>query len=333
MHAKEWVSRYRDELKGIAILWVVFFHALLSCTGVLYDIQKIGYGGVDIFFFLTGYGLFFSLSKSQDLKGYWKRRMARVLPAYLPFILCWMLVMFPQYGLTATQMIRSFFGNLLMVGFWAEVPKLFNWYVSALLLMLLLAPLLFASLSKSKNPGKTLLILLALSFCLGLCFIGDDRYMGISRLPIFLLGMGFAMDMRPKLSPWLKRVLLLLSFVVGLAILLLCFNRYQELLNDYAMYWHPFILITPPLCIFLAFLFRKAEKARALFLPLRWLGAASFEIYLMNIWLVEIGKKINLAGDGPWLLVSLLSLLLGLGYHWGILAVQKAVQARRKRIA
>ena len=31
---------FRDELKGLAILWVVFFHAQLGLSGILYEVQK-----------------------------------------------------------------------------------------------------------------------------------------------------------------------------------------------------------------------------------------------------------------------------------------------------
>ncbi|MEA5014501.1 MAG: acyltransferase [Candidatus Limiplasma sp.] len=328
MNTKERLGAYRNELKGIAILWVVFFHALFSVSGVLYDIQKIGYGGVDIFFFLTGFGLYHSLGKSQELSGYWKRRMGRILPAYLPLILCYLLVMYPTYGLRATQAVRGALGNLLMVGFWFGTPRLFNWYVSALAVFMLLAPLLYALLSKSPKPGRTLAFLLAWAFFLGLCLIGDERYMGVSRLPIFLLGMAFAMDWRPALGALAKRLLLALSFFAGLAVLLLCFARYPELLNDYGMYWHPFALITPPLCLFLSFLLSKADKARRLFAPLRALGRASFEIYLLNIWLVEWGKREKLTGDLPWLLLCLGCILGGLGYHWLIHKLGEKIQRK-----
>lgn len=330
MNAKQRLGAYRDELKGIAILWVVFFHAALSLTGALHDIQKIGYGGVDIFFFLTGFGLYHSLGKSQELAGYARRRMARILPAYLPLILCYMLVMYPSYGLRTTQAIRGALGNLLMVGFWLETPGLFNWYVSALLAFLLLAPFLYALLSQSPRPGRAVALLLAWAFLLGLCFIGDDRYMGASRLPIFLLGMAFAMDWRPALGAWARRLLLILSFGAGLGALLLCFARYPELLNDYAMYWHPFVLMTPPLCLGLSFLMSKAGKACGLLAPLRALGRASFEIYLLNIWLVELGKREKLTGDLPWLLLCLVCILGGLGYHWLVEAL--GIKIQRKNI-
>lgn len=328
MEHRRWVSTYREELKGVAILWVVFFHALIQCSGVLGDIQKIGYGGVDIFFFLTGYGLYHSLQKSGDLRGYWQRRMWRILPAYLPLIVCWMIVMFPGYGLSNVQVIRGVLGNVLMGGFWLSTPKLFNWYVSALLLFVIVAPLFHGLLSKSQKPARTLLLLLATGLLLGLCCIGMDQYMAVSRLPIFILGMAFAMDWRPKLNPMLKRLLYLLSFVAGLAVLLACFNRYPELLLTYGMYWHPFVLITPPLCVGLSYLFHKAEKARAVFAPLRLLGKASFEIYLMNIWAVELGKKYEISGDGAWLLISLGCIAVGLGYHFLVGAGLRAIRAK-----
>ena len=284
MEHKKWVSSYRGELKGIAILWVVFFHALIPSTGLLSHIQKIGYGGVDIFFFLTGYGLYYSLEKNGSIRSYLGRRMRRILPAYLPFILCWMLVMFPQYQLSTVQAIRSGMGNLLLLGYWFTVPKTFNWYISGLTLFLLLAPLFYSILSGSRKPVKTLFLLLCVSVGLGFCCVGLDQYMAVSRLPVFLLGMAFAMPGQPFIaSSGVRRGLCLASFGTGLFILLLCFARYPELLLTYGMYWHPFVLITPPLCIGLAWLFHKGERFSSIFVPLRLFGEASFEIYLWNI--------------------------------------------------
>ena len=315
MEHRQWVSRYREELKGIAILWVVFFHALIPCTGILYDIQKIGYGGVDIFFFLMGFGLYHSLERNDNVGAYWKRRMARILPAYLPLILCWMLVMFPQYHLSTVQAIRSGMGNLLLFGYWFSVPKTFNWYIGGLSLFLLLAPLFHGLLSASRKPLRTLALLLFASVGLGFCCVGLDQYMAISRLPVFLLGMAFAMPELPAFSHAGKRVLYPAAFGVGLFVLLLCFDRYREGLSTYAMYWHPFVLITPPLCIGSAYLFHKGEKISGLFAPLRLFGKASFEIYLLNIWAVELGKKYALSGGWEWGILSVGGIAAGIGYH------------------
>jgi len=284
--------------------------------GALYHIQKIGYGGVDIFFFLTGYGLFHSLHKSQDLKNYWRRRMSRVLPAYLPFIICWIFVMLPRYGFRTTEAIRSILGNLFMIGYWLGVPSMFNWYMSSLILFFLLAPFLFVCITKSKSPFRSLVILIGCSLIAGLCCIGDDRYMAISRLPIFLLGMAFAMDWKYARNTLMGRLALWFSLLLGMSALLFCFSCYSEFLATYGMYWHPFILITPPLCLSLCFFFHCMEKNRFLFAPLRMLGKASFEIYLFNVWLEKLGKENKVDNPWIWLTASLGCLFMGIGYHW-----------------
>ena len=49
MEHRAWVSRYREELKGLAILWVVFFHTKLYLPGSLdYAARALGTGGVDL---------------------------------------------------------------------------------------------------------------------------------------------------------------------------------------------------------------------------------------------------------------------------------------------
>ncbi len=63
------LSKYRGAIMGFAALWIFIFHeyTVLSPVGTpLYGAAKfikgIGFAGVDIFFFLSGYGLSFSLS-------------------------------------------------------------------------------------------------------------------------------------------------------------------------------------------------------------------------------------------------------------------------------
>lgn len=328
MIAKDYLGAYRDELKGIAMIWVVYFHAVLSITGILSYIQKIGYGGADIFIFLTGFGLYYSLGKTGELSDYFKRRMRRILRAYLPLILCYLLVMIPSIDLTTTQMIRSVIGNLLMVGFWFNTPGQFNWYVSALFLFVVIAPILYAFLIKSTKRSRTLLLLLGWAFLMGLCLIGDRRYMGISRLPVFIMGMFVASDWHLALSPWIKRLLLTLSFVIGVIVLLLCFDHYPWLLYDYGMYWHPFLLITPPLCIFTSYLLSKLDCVRFISKPLRIVGQASFEIYLLNAWLEEWAKREKLTGDLLWLGLSLGSILSGILYHQLVRILESKIQRK-----
>ena len=186
---QEAIGACRDEIKGAAILWVVFFHAQLGLGGLLYDVQKIGYGGVDMFLFLSGFGLYHSLSRDADAGRYLLRRARRLLPAYLPFCAVWLCVMLPLYGLGTVQSVRVAAGNLLMLGFFAGTPAMINWYVSALALTLMLAPLVYGLMARASHPRRCAVLVAAACFAGGLCFIGTEAYMAVSRLPVFVLGL------------------------------------------------------------------------------------------------------------------------------------------------
>ena len=138
---------------------------------------------------------------------------------------------------------------------------------------------------------------------------------GISRLPIFLFGMAFCMDWPISRKKNTVRVAYIAAFALGVAVLLTGLTRYKELLIDYGLYWYPFALIVPGLCVFLAWLLHKAERASKLFAPLRWCGESSFEIYLLNIWMVELAKQYKLMDAGVWAVLCVGNVALGIGYH------------------
>jgi len=316
---------YRNEIKGFAILWVVFFHAQLGLSGLLSDVQKIGYGGVDVFLFLSGFGLYHSLSRSSDLKGYLRRRAERLLPAYLPFCAVWLVVMLLLTRPGKAAAIRTVMGNVFMVAFFSGAPIQINWYVSALALSLLLAPFFYAVLSP--DVEKRTFPLIAGCFAAGLAFVGSDLYMAFSRIPVFVLGMavgGWKAE-RPKGKSLAAG--LAVSGMVGLAVLLFGFHRFPELMGAYAMYWHPFFLITPALCACLSWLFDKCPKG--ILAPLRVLGKASFEIFLFNVWVELLGIRYGLCSTSKaWLMWSVGSIFAGLLYH---LAVMKAWERISKK--
>ena len=50
------LSTYRSELMGIATIWVMLFHFKANMNSAPMDLlSSIGYGGVDIFLFLSGF--------------------------------------------------------------------------------------------------------------------------------------------------------------------------------------------------------------------------------------------------------------------------------------
>lgn len=67
------LSKYRTELMGIAILWVMFFHLSIDINNrILNLIKTIGYGGVDIFLMISGLGLYYAYKKNNNIKLFYK---------------------------------------------------------------------------------------------------------------------------------------------------------------------------------------------------------------------------------------------------------------------
>ena len=318
------ISRTRDELKGLAMLWIVWFHSGLLLPGHVDDLRLLGYGGVDIFLFLMGMGLCYSLQKNNDLRAYLARRMKRLLPAYLPIVLVWMAVMYPQYGFSASQAVRGIAGNLFMVGYWLQLDGVYNWFANTVFTFVLIAPAIYAVLTGSKTRG--LIVLLVIAFGIGAANIGLEQMMPVSRLPIFILGMALGLWQGGARRKW-HTALLAMSFALGLFLVLYCMHRQPWTLIAYGMYWYPFVLITPPLCAGLAFLLDKAQTSKRFFTPLRLVGQSSFEIYLINVWMYELSKGYTISA-GVWALLCAANLLLGIGVHLGITAISAKMTAR-----
>lgn len=60
------VVKYRSVWMGLAILGVIFYHSgFLVVNEVMRNVKNIAYGGVDVFFFASGIGCYYSFySKS-----------------------------------------------------------------------------------------------------------------------------------------------------------------------------------------------------------------------------------------------------------------------------
>ena len=72
------LSKYRSQLMGAAILWVMLFHAQPPVPfAPLNALFRAGFGGVDIFIVLSAVGLVCSLSRrQQDRAAFLSRRAA-----------------------------------------------------------------------------------------------------------------------------------------------------------------------------------------------------------------------------------------------------------------
>ena len=310
MHAYDRISRYKGALMGIAILIVVYGHLLYYHSG-LKDYAQLNItewytvGSVDIFLFLSGFGIYHSL------KRFMQRRLERLLPSYLPFIL-----VYCAFMLWADQMNKwQAVGNLTTFGWWAQIGAQFNWYIPTLIGLYLLSPLLFAVIERYEK--KALWMFLALFLLEGAC-VGTSLMIGVSRFPVYFLGMYLGHEAASGKQPS-RRHLVISGVLAVISMIALYFLvvYFPGSLNRYGFWWHPFLLSTPGCVYFVTWLMEKQERwkvTRAWNKGLTFLGGKSFEIYLCHIFIYTVGLYFGIRSWGKWILLAILGIIVGVAY-------------------
>ena len=69
------ISAYRSELMGWSILWIMMLHFTFNQIKPLGFIAQYGFAGVDIFLFVSGFGLFYSLDKDDNLVSFYRKML------------------------------------------------------------------------------------------------------------------------------------------------------------------------------------------------------------------------------------------------------------------
>lgn len=327
------LSACRGELMGLAMLWVMLFHAdHLTTDHLLLKVVRLsGSCGVDVFLLLSAMGLAVSLSRSPALGRYFRRRFARVLPAF------WLVA--GVYGLCLVLAGRLppsiLFWDLSTLYFWVGIPGAFNWYIPALLAFYLAAPFCCRALKRTGRREWLVLLWAAVGTALtllaprlGLAHLAPF----LSRIPIFslglLMGLYVAEDRRPgRLDYALWAAGLIIALAMGGAMVQVLFLLPLPL---------PFALAAVPLCLLAAFVLERwSGGLLRRFLGL--VGACSLEIYLLNVVFTrEYGLLSRVLPAGPHNLIYYiccwcLNLLLGILLHRGLEAARQRLAVRRPR--
>ena len=333
------INDNRNSIMGFAILWIVFFHSDVVFSIPLIKLFKsIGYGGVDIFFFLSGIGIYFSLMKDPRPVSFYKKRCLRILPLFVPIIiLFYILIAFTMNWSfsSAIEFTQGLIGNMLFFGSFIGLKYQFLWFISALMCFYLISPPLY-HLSKSINENRinlSFVLLIIVLFQIPFLFNDYDLLMLISRFPIYFLGMLVAsISQNPKkhINQWLTIVLMLIGWII-LGLMLISPDEYHSLFfEQLGMFWYPFILITPGLCWLLGIFFSLAKKQRAtnyICCLFEFCGKNSLGICLVHILInyFIIYSNISLSF---WeaLVVMIVSVLLGILYDRTVNYIVKKVK-------
>ena len=193
------ISKYRSELMGFAIIIVMLFHVPLSRLDPFFGLRRMGNLGVDIFFFLSGIGLWYSWAKQQDWRRFYLNRALRIYPAWL--IVAGYFYISRFHGTTTASYVDLAGDIIVNWDFWLH-DELTFWYVPATMMLYLFAPPYMELVRR--HPIYRWLVVLPLMWCIIVQYVAlVHQAVGHieifwSRVPIFFLGINFAEAVRQK---------------------------------------------------------------------------------------------------------------------------------------
>ncbi len=127
-----------DGVRAVAILGVVWLHA--AGWGAVPAVLPGGHVGVTVFFVLSGYLITTLLRSEQDrtgridLRGFYLRRAARLMPALLLLLVFHTLFWWPRkggYEMATTVLPALFYLSSIMQGFWSNMGTItWSWSLS-----------------------------------------------------------------------------------------------------------------------------------------------------------------------------------------------------------
>lgn len=296
MNSIQILSKYRTQIMGIAILWVMLFHTQNDFGyRIINRLANIGYGGVDVFLFMSGFGLYYASRKKYTISEFYKKRLIRILPSY--FLILLLIDVF-----TGTFSLDSYLIKLTTIGFWLPFTHLpyFTWYIPAIIAFYLLFPFYIKLFNKSPIISTIIASLIGFlmsalySYIFIECYPGEKNQLILftSRIPIFYIGVYFGMLSlkEKKFSSW-KYLTCITMFIIGMIILLFSIQKFDYwTLRNLGLFYYPFIFITPGFCLVLG----KILSFSPPFLNaiLLFIGSISLEIYLTHETLFNYNKGI-----------------------------------------
>jgi peptidoglycan/LPS O-acetylase OafA/YrhL len=116
-----------DALRGIAATMVVLFHFTMGRPEAKYGFE-VGTTGVDLFFIISGFVIFMSISKVKNGLDFIINRVSRLYPTYWACVSCTAVLFSYQLLKTTGSLNRDFiikyFGNITMFQFYLHIPNL-----------------------------------------------------------------------------------------------------------------------------------------------------------------------------------------------------------------
>lgn len=248
---------------GVSALLILAFHEyvpLFQSSAWLLRVQELirgyGYIGVDIFFFLSGMGLVYSIQK-QRLGEYYYKRIKRL---FFPFVVVAIIMMLiDKWG------VERFAKNISGITFFTESIYGYLWFVPAIFLLYLVFPIYFHFFNCQKRKlAFTIMSVVVIYILLFICsnFLREDFVCFFNRIPCFIIGIYFGWCSQNNKLFIDKRIWLILFVSMFLGLILVASILYFEMPRIIPLfeYSFPSLMIAIPLMFFMAYFFSIIGK-------------------------------------------------------------------------
>lgn len=283
------ISKYRNAVMGLAIVDVMLGHwfgiSQTSADNILLRLISIIPALVSTqgFLFMSGYGMYYSLSRNGDTLSFYKRRLDRMILPFVLMALPYFLFRLCFEGISVWQ----FLGYVTSVAYWTEGNYCGMWYVAVSVVLYLLCPVLYPLFFWRKSfvrATSVLVVLLAVAVGLNhyLYACANDYYQlfvnGIERYYMFFVGMYCGYLSREETKTRTIGLCLVVA-MLPLAYLLAWYSSEYDYLTAAARR----LVITMPLVSVLFALIDRTKVGVPLMKAANWLGAYTLELYILHL--------------------------------------------------
>ncbi|THB63082.1 MAG: hypothetical protein D6B27_12840 [Gammaproteobacteria bacterium] len=315
------LSKYKLEIMGISMLWIMFFHAQVLIVGPLLVVKAIGYIGADIFFLISGIGSIFSYSKSNSSSVFFGSRLRRLIPTFWICLLLFSISDAYLGSFNTTKFLLAFGGlDFLFCG------DIKTWFIPAILVCYSVF-LIHIKLADKIGNHKSLLGIAVIAILFSVSIINSSLshlLIMTIRIPIFLLGVYIGnLILNNKDSEILNSVCMnIIVLIISMLALVVVFSFYSKGQAFYfatGIYWYPMILMVYPVTYFMGKLIAVFDKINIFRAAARLLGKHSLELYLIHTMIYMyadtlpfVQMEMNISRFPEYLIYGLITLLISI---------------------
>ena len=268
-------NKSTKSLKGLLAILIIFHHISQKITtGENFsNFEYMGRYIVALFFFLSGYGLYFQYSNNANyMKNFLRKRLVRIFIPFYVFIVIYII-----YRATLGEVINVDF----FLSFWKDHSNIIynGWFINSIIVLYVIFYVSFVR--KDSKTSFYILTVLTLVYIFWKAYQdhGDWEYVSIMA---FLLGI-FWMKNRSFIEKCIEKNYFI--FLVSFSILMYIFRHYEvimkkiDITNKYVYYGIVGNLCTMVFVVYFLLLTNKLNFSNKY---LDFLGDISFEIYMIH---------------------------------------------------